>query len=694
MASRSSKYRKALQYIAELEQEVEPEMEIISPTTGSLEEDVGVINTSDSVGESSGSGNVATNNNIENVDSEVVEELPDIPTTSSTSEEFWDEGYRFVDEFETLMEALRYIAIVGQLSRNFLNLLLAILRKFGHPDLPKDARTLVRTPKVAHEIQKVTGGKFWYQGIEVALKNYFNGGIPEATNFKLQICIDGLPLFKSSSTQFWPILVKVEELKDCPIFVAGIFSGQKKPDNLESFLRPLVCELNELQLTGLNFFGKIVSVCVSAFIADSPARSFIKSVMSFSAKHGCTKCSTLGIHVQPENKVIFEGVGAAPRTDVGFRAREDRAHHKVIRTPLEDVANLDMIKNFLVADRLHLIDLGVSRKLLQGFLTHKMTSFNRWSSDQKVHISKFLNQSKLPCEINRPFRALDSLHFWKGTEFRSFLHYISPVIYIDFMHNEGYNHYLHYFCGVTIFSSSAYKHLWPVAGRLIAKFVKDFPTYYGRTHMTSNVHNLLHMYEDVQVHGQLENFSAYDFENHLQFLKRCVRKGSKCLEQVADRSKEFASINVAPKQGQKNYPRLTVHGVKVTSCFDLAPNFKDQWFLTTSNCIVKFLRGEMSSTNSLTLIGILYESKETFFNCRLEDEVSELNICSSEINIYTLTSLSPWRRVRLTTGSIKCKLVPINLPPRPLVYFEANEFSDSSLAPILFIPLLHTFINN
>uniref|UniRef100_A0AAG5DR64 Uncharacterized protein n=1 Tax=Anopheles atroparvus TaxID=41427 RepID=A0AAG5DR64_ANOAO len=146
----------------------------------------------------------------------------------ATDEDFCKDVFSFLNDFQTLQKALRYMAIVGHLSRSFVNLLLAILSKFGHPDLPKDARTLVGIPKVNNEIEKVTGGHFWYPGIEVALRNVFKESVPEMVDFKLQIFIDGLPLFKSSATQFWPILFKVEELPDCPVMIAGIFCGKKK----------------------------------------------------------------------------------------------------------------------------------------------------------------------------------------------------------------------------------------------------------------------------------------------------------------------------------------------------------------------------------------------------------------------------------------------------------------------------------
>jgi len=70
-----------------------------------------------------------------------------------------------------------------------------------HPDLPKDARTLLRT-KTKYSIIERAGGQYNYFGILTSLRSTLSKYIHTlADNFclKLQINIDGLPLFKSSS---------------------------------------------------------------------------------------------------------------------------------------------------------------------------------------------------------------------------------------------------------------------------------------------------------------------------------------------------------------------------------------------------------------------------------------------------------------------------------------------------------------
>jgi len=51
----------------------------------------------------------------------------------------------------------------------------------------------------------------------------------------MQINIDGIPLFKSTGGQFWPILGKLALPFPSEPFVIGISSGVNKPGNLNFF---------------------------------------------------------------------------------------------------------------------------------------------------------------------------------------------------------------------------------------------------------------------------------------------------------------------------------------------------------------------------------------------------------------------------------------------------------------------------
>uniref|UniRef100_A0A182PWP6 Uncharacterized protein n=1 Tax=Anopheles epiroticus TaxID=199890 RepID=A0A182PWP6_9DIPT len=193
-------------------------------------------------------------------------------------------------------------------------MLLALLRRKLKLNLPADGRTLLKTPtKVGFEIQSALGGQYWYRGIENALQTYFQDVVPQVNTFSMQVFLDGLPLFKSSARQLWPILIKVEELPEAAMMLVGLFCGHSKPDNVEGYLRPLVLEINDLQRRGLQFGDKTVQLKLRMIVADSPARCFAKVV------------------------------DAELRTDAEFRSRADKEHHKSWRSLLEELEGFDMV---------------------------------------------------------------------------------------------------------------------------------------------------------------------------------------------------------------------------------------------------------------------------------------------------------------------------------------------------------------
>ncbi|XP_049300557.1 uncharacterized protein LOC125774343 [Anopheles funestus] len=187
-----------------------------------------------------------------------------------------DDAYDFIDEMD-LIDNLRYLVVTCQLPRSTANLLLAILRKKLNLDLPKDARTLVKTPTGIGKIVKpIPGGDYWYGGLKSVLAQHLQNVNPGVTPFSLDVSIDGLPLHRAGPTQLWPILVKVVELPKVPVMMVATFSGASKPGSIIPYLEPFIDELNLIQREGLVIGDKTVHFRVRAFIADSPARAFLK----------------------------------------------------------------------------------------------------------------------------------------------------------------------------------------------------------------------------------------------------------------------------------------------------------------------------------------------------------------------------------------------------------------------------------
>ena len=106
------------------------------------------------------------------------------------------------------------------------------------PSLPKDSRTVKQTPRMIN-VKTIAGGSYFHFGI-VAMLSKIASGFSElvlgATQLLIQVNIDGLPLFKSSGVQLWPILGRVCSPFESEPFVIGLFSGKQKPGNIDEYL--------------------------------------------------------------------------------------------------------------------------------------------------------------------------------------------------------------------------------------------------------------------------------------------------------------------------------------------------------------------------------------------------------------------------------------------------------------------------
>lgn len=244
--------------------------------------------------------------------------------------------------------------------------------------------------------------------------------------------------------------------------------------------------------------------------------SFI-DVMNFNGSHGCTKCEFIGKNSHISKIIVFTNINANNRTNDSFRTKIDPAHHKG-ETPLTDL-QIDMILDFPVGDELHLLHLGLIRKFLMGWRSGSFGMRTKWSIRNEREISTYLlscNEFK-PFEIHRKIRPLSDMLRWKGTEFRTFLLYCSITVLRNFLPDKHFKHYLLFYCSVVILGSEFHcENMIDIAENMIISFLNLFKSIYGIEHFTSNLHNLIHLVDEVRRFGVLGKFKAYSFENRLQ----------------------------------------------------------------------------------------------------------------------------------------------------------------------------------
>ncbi len=172
---------------------------------------------------------------------------------------------------------------------------------------------------------------------------------------------------------------------------------------------------------------------------------------------------------------------------------------------------------------------------LKGPLTCRLSSQNIAKLSQRLTDAG----SHVPLEFSRRPRALRELDRWKATEFRQFLLYTGPVLLKGILNNAIYHNFLLLFLGIHILTNSRLtEDCTEYANALLASFVQHFGELYGKKYISYNVHNVLHLVEDVKRHGVLDNFSTFQYETFLHRLKRLVRKPQSPLSQIVRRLSE------------------------------------------------------------------------------------------------------------------------------------------------------------
>uniref|UniRef100_A0A8D8X7R9 Uncharacterized protein n=2 Tax=Cacopsylla melanoneura TaxID=428564 RepID=A0A8D8X7R9_9HEMI len=220
------------------------------------------------------------------------------------------------------------------------------------------------------------------------------------------------------------------------------------------------------------------------------------------------------------------------RTDEEFRTMSDEEFH-LASTPLNDLMGFNFIHN-VPLDYMHLVCLGVMKKLLMLWQKSKMKY--HLNPQHIENISGRLTSLRLytPAEFSRKPRSLAFYKLWKATEYRQFLMYVGYYSIENIVHQNVLINFTTLMCAIRIFSK-AHQDEISYGHDLIEYFLKTFRILYTEDNMSYNVHNLLHLANDVTTHGALDNFSAFKFENYLFKLKKLVKKTSQPLQQIQNR---------------------------------------------------------------------------------------------------------------------------------------------------------------
>uniref|UniRef100_A0A8D8X8P8 Transposase domain-containing protein n=1 Tax=Cacopsylla melanoneura TaxID=428564 RepID=A0A8D8X8P8_9HEMI len=519
-----------------------------------------------------------------------------------------------------------------------LSKLLNILKPY-HNDLPRDARTLLHTPRSTN-VEEMGSGQYVHFGMKEALIKLFTSNMPMQEYVGLSVNIDGLPPFKSSNKALWPILISVS---GCPtVSIVGVYYGSVKPD-VNLFLTRFVEEFNVTHNTGVEFKNRMFFPYIKHIICDAPAKSYVLCVKGHTGYYSCTKC-----HIEGESRqgtMCFPGfqLRAPRRSDNEYRFVNLENDFQNALSPLRNLDDFNFIKH-VPHDYMHLICLGLVKKIIslwfRGNLKYRINTAKATEiSSQLELIAKYT-----PSEFARKPRSIASYKFWKATEFRQFLLFTGYAVLQNVIDPSVFENFKSLMICIKLFCN--HEECYEDANEMAKYFVKTFSVIYGVHKMSHNVHGLLHLKDDVVEHGSLDNFSAFKFENFLYSLKSILRKSNQPLEQIYNREWE----------ARESPPRTAIieEGPKPNSLHTsglLAPSTEQREIIQFSRAIIKGLKVNTKSPRERTfslrngdivkIVNIIVEKnkRKVAYQKYCRSNVFESPCPSSAIGFFSLSNL-------------------------------------------------------
>jgi hypothetical protein len=362
----------------------------------------------------------------------------------------------------------------------------------------------------------------------------------------IDLSADGLPLYKSSRLNLWPILLRVWGSSIClPI---ACFCGFGKAD-VTNFTLQLTAELRELLEEGMLVGSYIIRTTKSniRFICDAPARAYLQVVKGHVALSGCSYCRCTA---QRRNyHTIFPTTASDPRSDDDYD--ECSETNQLGPSPLLGIVNLG---SAFVPDYMHAVCLGVARKLFRLLFSAKSGNHGlRVSRNDLCKLNEAITYCRdyIPFEFQRRPRIMDDLDYYKATELRTLLLYLGPVVFRNILQGDVFSHFICLHTAIYILVSDLYSDLYNQAHRCLEMFINKMGDLYGENSLTYNVHILLHLTEFVRKHGPLDNFSAFPFENYLNQLKHRIRRTRGIFKQTITQLYQLRTIQASVSPSSK-----------------------------------------------------------------------------------------------------------------------------------------------
>ena len=350
-------------------------------------------------------------------------------------------------------------------------------------------------------------------------------------NFSLTFSTDGVQVFRSSNYQIWPIMGSINEIdsrhKSRFMFLHTLWFGLSKL-RADTFLKAFVEEAHDLFLNGFEWTDskgskRLSKVIFPTAVADAPARAHLLERMQYNAEYGCDFCEHPGVSISKgSGRVqVFPMQSELPR----LRTNQLTLRYAEIATQsgfpvmgikgptlLAALFGFDLSKS-VIPDAMHSCWLGIVVQFRKLWETSTDKQF--YIPNMSKRIDKYLCEMKVPHDVTRVPRSMELFGSdWKASENRTFCLFISPVILMDLLPDQYYDHWMLFVngCRLLLKKPVTEEHR-KISSKLFDKFIYLVPSLYGDENVSYNVHILQHIPEAVKYWGAPWATSAFLFED-------------------------------------------------------------------------------------------------------------------------------------------------------------------------------------
>ena len=319
-------------------------------------------------------------------------------------------------------------------------------------------------------------------------------------------------------------------------------------------MRDFPDEYSLLKQSGISYNAHVLPVSINFFCCDAPARAFLKKIKNHTGYDSSERCV---VHGEYEGGVVFHESACTLRNDIDF-SMGLYPEYQLGRSNLLDF-EISCVKMF-VLDPMHLVYLGVVRRMTSFWIEGPRICCMSFQQLNRISLNLLNLNGKLPSEFARQPRSLDVFKRWEATEWRQFLPYKGTVVLKSVLNPTLYEHFLSLTVAISILSCNGLSLKMISYSREINTSIK----LYGPSFQIYNVHSLIHLPDDTSYFkDNLDNISAFRFENHLKTLKSMIRNSNSPLAQMVKRVSE----------------KETAGGMKYKKIETKAPvKEKDNWF--------------------------------------------------------------------------------------------------------------------